>query len=261
LWPVGANAQGGSCGCPPGQDCYCNGGNGCYCVLGTPILIDLKGDRFALTSPAEGVQFNFFLNGPVQISWTPSGADEGWLVLPPAEGTIANGAEMFGSLSPQPPSDDPNGFLALAIYDQAQNGGNGDGIIDARDTIFSRLRLWRDLNRNGISEPSELISLKAAGIVSISLSYTEAGRVDKWGKRFRYRARVTSTSGADKWAYDVILQFTKPTISAGTRTSTGFPKQETSSAASPLAEPGCPNTERETTMLQSQTVVNRVVIE
>src|SRR5271165_1560088 len=170
LWSPGtAHAQSscGSCGCPAGQDCYCGYPSGCTCVPGTPIIIDLKGDGFELTSSEEGVQFDFFLTGLVQISWTPPGADEGWLVLPPKDGRIDNGAEMFGNLTPQPPSDDPNGFLALALHDQPRNGGNGDGIIDSRDAIFSRLRIWRDSNHNGISEPWELISLQEAGIKSI----------------------------------------------------------------------------------------------
>ena len=127
---------------------------------------------------------------------------------------------MFGNLTPQPPSDDPNGFLALAVYDEPKNGGNGDGIIDSRDAIFPRLRIWRDSNHNGISEPSELVTLQEAGITAISLSYTEEGRVDRYGNRFRYRARVVSTDGADKWAYDVILQFTRTTATSDKRRNT-----------------------------------------
>jgi hypothetical protein len=173
-------------------------------------MIDLGGDGFRLTSSAEGVQFDFFLTGPVQMAWTAPGADEGWLVLPPKDGRITNGAQMFGNLTPQPPSFDPNGFEALAVYDDPKNGGNRDGLIDSGDAIFSRLRIWRDSNHNGISEPWELISLPAAGIKSISLDYSETGYIDKWGNRFRYRARVVSTNGADKWAYDVFLQVLNP---------------------------------------------------
>jgi len=220
LWsPNAALAQCGSCGCPAGQDCYCSGSN-CYCVPGTPVLIDLKGDGFKLTGPAEGVQFDFFLNGPVQISWTPPDADEGWLVLPPKDGKIENGAEMFGNLTPQPSSPDPNGFNALAVYDDPSNGGNNNGIIDPGDAIFSKLRIWRDSNHNGISEPWELIDLQNVGIKSISLSYIESGYIDRFGNRFRYRARVVSNGGVDKWAYDVILQFIKPTTTSGVSADT-----------------------------------------
>ncbi len=216
LSPANTFAQCGTCGCPAGQDCYCGSGS-CYCVPGTPVIIDLNGDGIKLTSPQDGVQFNFFLNGPVQISWTPPNANEGWLVLPAKDGRVENGAQMFGNLTPQPPSEDPNGFLALSIYDDPSNGGNGDGVIDAKDSIFSKLRIWRDSNHNGISESWELISLPDAGIRSISLSYSESGRIDKWGNRLRYRSRVVSTDGTDNWAYDVILQFTNLTMSGDVR--------------------------------------------
>ncbi|MGB2626287.1 MAG: hypothetical protein WAK20_05830 [Candidatus Acidiferrum sp.] len=240
--PATTLAQCGSCGCPAGQDCYCSEELGyCSCVPGTPIIIDLKGDGFRLTSPAQGVKFDFFLNGPVQISWTAPDADEGWLVLPPSgDGRITNGAEMFGNLTPQPPSLDPNGFEALAVYDQPKNGGNGDGIIDSRDAIFSRLRIWRDSNHNGISEPWELISLQEARIKSISLSYTEEGRIDKWGNRFRYRAKVVATDGADKWAYDVILQFTNSTTESGEKRTNSHPSSNQSARNVGLSSSGQP---------------------
>jgi Methylamine utilisation protein MauE len=221
LWsPTAALAQCGNCGCPAGQDCYCGLEyelGYCYCVPGTPIIIALNG-QFTLTNSAQGVEFNFFLNGPVQIAWTAPRADEGWLVLPPkGSSTIDNGAEMFGNLTPQPTSNDPNGFLALAVYDDPSNGGNGNGVIDSGDAIFPRLRIWQDSNHNGISEPWELLTLQEAGITSISLSYAESGHVDRWGNRFRYRSKVVSTNSADRWAYDVFLQFTKPTTTSDLR--------------------------------------------
>jgi hypothetical protein len=122
-------------------------------------------------------------------------------------GVIDDGREMFGNFTAQPTvsGQAKNGFLALTELDQTIWLGNQNGSIDSGDFMFLSLRLWFDANHNGVSEPDELVRLGEAGVTSLSLDYKEAGRIDRFGNRFRYRAKVSDAFGfhVGRWAWDV----------------------------------------------------------
>ncbi len=211
-----------SAGCCNPNENWCNGNTGVctdcpgqlvdgFCTE-TPIVIDVLGNGFNLTNLAGGVSFDLDADGTAEhLSWTSAGSDDAWLALDRNDnGTIDTGVELFGEFTPQPEppvGGRKNGFIALAELDKSANGGNGDGNITAADAAYANLRVWRDDNHNGVSEPGELVGLEAVALAVIDLDYKESKVTDQHGNRFRFRTKVKNAAGQQlgRWIYDVFL--------------------------------------------------------
>lgn len=99
------------------------------------------------------------------------------------DGRIRGNAEMFGVAS----------VNALDLL--AEKDDNKDGRIDAKDKVWPSLRLWRDDNRNGVSEVIEVSTMAEAKVDAIGLKITR-DRKEQDGNTVLSRASIYTT-GAD----------------------------------------------------------------
>jgi len=157
-----------------------------------PIVLDLDGNGVQLTSLSNSnVHFDFAGDGFAERTGWVAPTDGILAIDSNNNGSIDTGLELFGS-----PTED--GFSILEKYDT-----NSDGKIDAQDAEFAKLRVWRDLNQNGVTDEGELISLPEAGIESISLatqklSGTNAGHGLGYSAAF---TRLDGTTGTSQTVY------------------------------------------------------------
>ncbi|HEX2162706.1 MAG TPA: hypothetical protein VHM02_02035 [Thermoanaerobaculia bacterium] len=200
--PMDEPVEQGGTESPPGDGTECTWN----CQGESPIVVDLDRRGFRFSDLAGGVRFDLDGDGEAEsISWLAADSGDGWLALDrDGNGTIDDGAELFGNWTPQPPSPEPHGFLALAVYDRPSAGGDGDGAITAADAVFASLRLWIDGDRDGSSQEHELTPLAATGVRAIELAFVESERRDLHGNRLRYASRVRLDGGTTRCA-DVFL--------------------------------------------------------
>lgn len=206
----GTTILGVPCGRYMATNNHCVGGDGCdgdsdtgtdpfddaTCPeCASPLVLDLDRDGFAFTGPDDPVLFDIDGDGKVEsLTWTSKSSMEGSLVLDRnGNGTIETGGELFGNHTLQPETDDPNGFVALAVFDRFDEGGNGDGWISAEDAVYAQLQVWVDENHDGVSQARELTSLEASGIAAVRLEYHLSKRRDRHGNLLRWISFVDFT--------------------------------------------------------------------
>ena len=158
-----------------------------------PLIFDLDGDGIKTTSLDQSrTYFDLDSNGFAErTAWVD--ASDGLLVLDRNnDGQITSGQELFGDqtlLANGRRAD--SGFEALREFDS-----NRDGRIDAKDEVYSKLRIWRDLNGDGISQAEELKGLSDYNIASISLSSTSSNASDVMNNIQRRVGSFIKTDGS-----------------------------------------------------------------
>ena len=159
-----------------------------------PLILDLNGDGLATTNLDQSdVYFDLDSNGFAErTAWID--ANDGLLVLDrDGDGKITNGQELFGDQTLlSNGTRATSGFEALREFDD-----NKDGKIDASDIVYLKLKVWQDLNRDGVSQAEEMKSLADVGIKAINLSSTVTGAADAMGNIQRRLGSFVKTDGSD----------------------------------------------------------------
>ena len=125
----------------------------------------MLGDGLEFTSPEEGVFFDLDADGIIEkTAWTTQKSvfDDAFLIYDKnGNGQVDNGKELFGDQNGA-----ENGFHELSKYDD-----NNDKTINKDDPIWTKLRLWADMNKNGKVDNGEVKTLDEANITEIPLEY------------------------------------------------------------------------------------------
>ena len=135
-----------------------------------PLTLDLDNDGLETTgiNPNSPILFDHDADGvKTATGWVKP--DDAFLVFDRNNnGLIDTGRELFGdSTQLYAGGLAADGFAALA-----QEDTNADGLVNASDANWTKLKLWRDLNQDGISQSNELLTLASQNITALKVAKT-----------------------------------------------------------------------------------------
>ncbi|MCB0378373.1 MAG: hypothetical protein KDD33_07765 [Bdellovibrionales bacterium] len=198
----------------------------------SPLFVDMRTEAerskgYELSAPWDGVMFDIhgqkakpYAHAKKKISWFKN-KSMGFLVLPDIYGQVKGIDEMFGDGTMGPDGQlASHGFEALKKFDGLAVGDSTkieslqvmwqtiprhpDGVIDANDDIYSRLRIWVDADFDGIAENNELQTLEEAKIARIDLGYDpNYSEEDRYGNVVKYKSVVEMTTGQLNLIFDL----------------------------------------------------------
>jgi hypothetical protein len=173
----------------------------------TPLMLDLNGDGVQTTTLQNGTAFDLDADGDLdKTAWADK--RDGLLVMDlNGDGKIGDGRELFGSATVLKTGENAtDGFKALADLDD-----NQDGVMDANDAAFAKLKVWVDANGNGVTDEGELKSLQELGIVSMKLN-AQASDMQQNGNTLGLISEYTTADGKTHQLVDVWLDVAEQTF-------------------------------------------------
>lgn len=140
------------------------------------FVLDLNNNGITSISPSDDSSPKFNINGKIKRSgWIEQG--DGLLAMDiNRDGYIDPATELIGEKFEGWENNDyiNRGLAALKKFDSDNNG-----ILDEKDDKFNEILVWQD-NGDGISQRSELKTLKELGIDSIIIISVEGPKGDIW---------------------------------------------------------------------------------
>lgn len=158
-----------------------------------PLVLDLGGEGIATTGVDRGVRFDITGDGREgQVSFVTGNS---WFLALDRNGNgiIDDGRELFGDQHGA-----AHGFEELARFDD-----NGDGVINAQDSVFERLRLFQ----MGADGSQRLKTLDEAGVAAIHLGYAQTARALNAYDVVAQQGQFERTDGSKGEASDVLLGY------------------------------------------------------
>ena len=158
-----------------------------------PLILNLGGNGIETISVAafSGSLFDHNNDG-IRTATGWISADDGLLVRDlNGNGLIDNGSELFGNNTRLANGQNAaHGYAALSELDS-----NHDNLINQADELFSSLKVWQDINQDGISQANELFTLQALGIQSLNLEHQEDNKDLGNGNRLTHIGSYTKIDG------------------------------------------------------------------
>ncbi len=160
-----------------------------------PLAFDLDGNGLQTTGVKNGVHFDINADGVTDKTSFIAGNDAFLALDGNNNGRIDNGKELFGDQN-----GSANGYDELSKYDS-----NKDNIIDDKDPVFERLRLFRiDNSGNQVLSP-----LDDSGIKSIALGYQNSQKAINQYDTITQEASFERKDGSVGMTGDIMLGFSK----------------------------------------------------